>query len=298
MPHPIAFLRPRSVEEAVGMLVEHGDEAKVVAGSTALTIMLRQRLIEPAALVSIGRLADDGLHDIAVVDGAWLRIGALATHREVERSGTARAAIPLLPSVFAKVANIRVRNVATVGGVVAEADYASDPPAALLALDAEIEAKGPGGTRRIAASAFFRAFYTTDLEPTEIVTAVHVPIPAPGTHGVYHKFVTRSSEDRPCVGVVGLIRLADDGRTAIEARAAVAAAAETPQRYPDLEASLAGTDLEDDVLRRVADGYADRIDPLDDMRGSAWYRREMVRVWVRRALESARDAARGAHRPA
>jgi carbon-monoxide dehydrogenase medium subunit len=274
----MAFLRPDTVAEAVGMLVEHGEDAKVVAGSTAITIMLRQRLIEPAALVSIGRLTDAGLRDIDL-DGDQLRIGALVTHREVERDDTTRLTVPLLSRTFATVANVRVRNAATVGGVVAEADYAC-------------------GARRIAARDFFRAFYTTALEPTELVTSVRVPVPAAGTHGVYHKFVTRSSEDRPCVGAVGIVRLAGDGRTAVDARAAVAAAAETPQRFPELDASLIGTELADRDLRRVADAYAERIDTLDDMRGSAWYRREMVRVWVRRALESARDAARAAHQAA
>jgi carbon-monoxide dehydrogenase medium subunit len=126
------------------------------------------------------------------------------------------------------------------------------------------------------------------------VTSVRIPVPAPGTHATYHKFVTRSSEDRPCVGAVGVVRLAADGRTAEDARTAVGAAAEIPQRFTDLEQTLAGTELDEATLRRVADGYAERIDTLDDMRGSAWYRREMVRVWVRRALESARDGARSA----
>jgi carbon-monoxide dehydrogenase medium subunit len=292
MTRPLTFLRPQSVAEAVDMLAEHGEDAKIVAGSTALTILLRQRLIEPAALVSIGRIQEPGLHEIAIDDGV-LRLGALVTHRDVERSPIVREAIPVLAETFAKVANIRVRNAATVGGVVAEADYASDPPAVLLALDADIVATGPNGSRTIPASDFFLAFYSTALEPAEVVTEVRVPIPAPGTGAIYHKFVTRSSEDRPCVGAIGVVRLTADG-TAEDVRAAVGAAAETPQRFPDLEAALVGKQLDDAALRTLADGYAERIDTLDDMRGSSWYRTEMVRVWVRRALESARDRAQEA----
>jgi carbon-monoxide dehydrogenase medium subunit len=295
MTRPVTFLRPTSVAEAVAMLAEHGDDAKVVAGSTALTIMLRQRLIEPAALVSIGRLGDDGLRSITR-DGDALRIGALVTHRAVERDPLVRETIPVLAETFARVANIRVRNQATVGGVVAEADYASDPPAVLLALDAVIEVTGPEGPREIPVADFFVAFYTTALEPTELVIAVRVPIPPAGTHAVYRKFVTRSSEDRPCVGACGIVRLGPDGR-AVDARLSIGAAAEIPQRFPELETDLAGTSLAEADLRRVADAYAERIDTLDDMRGSAWYRREMVRVWGRRALESARDAARGVAAP-
>ena len=289
MPRALSFLRPASVEEAVAMLNEHGDEAKVVAGSTALTIMLRNRLIDPSVLVSIGRLP--GLSDISSDDG-HLTLGALATHRDVELNPIAKERIPVLADTFHKVANVRVRNVATVGGVVAEADYASDPPAVFLALDAEIEAQGPNGKRSIPASEFFLSFYTTALEQNEIVTAVRVPVPQPGTRAVYEKFVTRSSEDRPCVGVAASIRLSADSGTTEDVRVAVGAASETPQRFPDLEQTGVGKEMTEDLARSIAEGYADRIDTLDDMRGSAWYRKEMVKVWVRRALMHALADAR------
>ena len=292
MPRSIAFLRPGSIDEAVAMLSEHGDEAKVVAGSTALTIMLRERLIDPTALVWIGKLPEPELSQIELADGE-LRLGALVRHRDVERDETTKTALPVLAYTFSKVANVRVRNQATVGGVVAEADYASDPPAVFLALDAEIDVHGPNGARTIPMSEFTLSFYTTALEANEIVTRVRVPVPQPGSHAVYHKFVTRSSEDRPCIGVCGIVRLAGDGSTAEDVRVSVGAAAEIPQRFTDLEQQLVGRDLDDAAIRSIADGYAERIDTLDDMRGSAWYRTQMVKVWVRRALEDARTAARG-----
>jgi carbon-monoxide dehydrogenase medium subunit len=293
MPDRLAFHHPASVEEAVRLLDELGDDAKVVAGATALTIMLRQRLIAPAALVSIGRLP--GLDGIEVRDGA-LSIGALVRHRDVERSPVVREHLPMLAHVFAVVANVRVRNAATVGGVLAEADYASDPPAAFLALDAVVEVQGPAGRRDIPIAEFFIAFYETAIAANEIVTGVRVPLLAGGSGAVYEKYVTRSSEDRPCVGVAAVYRAADDG-TCDDLRVAVGAAAETPQRFPDLEATAVGAALDDERIRAIADGYAERIDPLDDMRGSAWYRTEMVRVWVRRAIEHAMVEA-GAGRPA
>jgi carbon-monoxide dehydrogenase medium subunit len=288
----MAFLRPASIDEAIGMLEEHGEDAKVVAGSTALTIMLREKLIEPAALVWIGRLPEPELSSIAVDDGS-LRIGALVTHRDVERDATVKSVLPVLADTFGKVANVRVRNQATVGGVLAEADYASDPPAVMLALDADVEVRGPNGARTIPMNEFTLSFYSTAIEPNEIVTGVRMPVLAAGTGAVYHKFVTRSSEDRPCVGVAGIVRLSPDGSTAADVRVAVGAAAEIPQRFPDLEQELAGKALDDAAIRTIAEGYADRIDTLDDMRGSSWYRTQMVRVWVRRALEDARSAARG-----
>lgn len=292
MPEPLRFYQPTTVDAAVGLLTELGDEAKVVAGATALMILMRQRLIEPSALVSIGSIP--GLDGIAVEDG-HLQLGAMVRHRDVERSELVKAHLPLLAETFAKVANVRVRNAATVGGVLAESDYASDPPAVLLALDAEVEVRGSNGPRTIPIADFFVAFYETALQADEIVTGVRVPIPAPGSGTAYHKFVTRSSEDRPCVGTAAIVRVADDGSCA-DLRVAVGAAAETPQRFPDVEALAAGQRLEPELLARIADAYADRIETLDDMRGSAWYRTEMVRVWVRRALEAARERALAASR--
>src|SRR5712692_897574 len=227
----IALYEPRSVDAAVEVVSAYGEEAKVVAGATAITIMLRQRLIAPRALVSVGRV--EGLRDVREVDG-HIVLGALVTHREVELSPLVRRVVPVLAETFGTVANVRVRNAATVGGVVAEADYASDPPTAFVALDAEIEVRGPRGARRVPATEFFRGFFTTALQPDELVTAVRVPIPDERTRGVYEKFVTRSSEDRPCVGVVALVRLA--GGVCEDLRAAVGAATETPRRYAELEA--------------------------------------------------------------
>jgi carbon-monoxide dehydrogenase medium subunit len=290
MPDRLAFYHPATLDEAVGLLAELGDEAKVVAGSTALTIMLRQRLIAPSALINIGRLP--GLDTIELRDGQ-LALGALVKHRDVELSPLVRQHLPMLAHVFGVVANVRIRNAATVGGVLAESDYASDPPAAFLALDAEVDVHGPDGPRSIQIADFFVAFYETSIQPTEIVTGIRVPLLPVGSGAVYEKFVTRSSEDRPCVGVAAVVGLAGDGSFA-DLRVAVGAAAETPQRFEDLEATARGQVVDDALIRSIADGYAERIEPLDDMRGSAWYRTEMVRVWVRRAIEHALDEARAA----
>jgi aerobic carbon-monoxide dehydrogenase medium subunit len=276
----IALFQPRSLDEAVGVLEAHGDEARPIAGGTALTILLRQGLVRPAALVSLGGIG--GLSGIERANGE-LVLGALVTHRQVELSDVVKQAIPVVADTFGKVANVRVRHAATVGGVLAESDYASDPPAVLLALDAQVDVQGPNGQRSIPIAEFFTGFYETALQPGEIVTRVRVPVLPPGARAVYEKYVTRSSEDRPCLGVIAVIE-PDKGL-----RVAVGAVAETPQRFPELEALARGQKLEDDLIRQIADGYADKIDPLSDMRGSAWYRTEMVRVWVRRAIQHARD---------
>lgn len=289
MSEPLRFYQPTTVDAAIGLLSEIGEDAKVVAGATALTILMRQRLIAPAALISLGSIPD--LDGISVADGQ-LHLGAMVRHRDVELSDVVRTAIPVLAETFSKVANVRVRNAATVGGVLAESDYASDPPAVLVLLDAEIDVRGPNGSRSIPAGEFFVAFYETSLAQDEIVTGVRVPIPPAGSGVAYHKYVTRSSEDRPCVGAAALVREETDG-TVADLRVSVGAAAETPQRFGDVEALAHGQRLDQEFVARIGDGYADRIETLDDMRGSAWYRTEMVRVWVRRAIESARAAAAG-----
>ena len=183
MSQPLAVYHPGSIDDALAILTELGDTAKVVAGSTALTIMLRQGLIEPQALVSIASIP--GLATIAI-DGDELVLGALVRHRDVETSPLVQAGWPVLATTFGLVANVRVRNAATVGGVLAESDYASDPPAVFVALDAAVEVTGPSGRRSVPAAEFFVAFYETVLAGDELVTAVRGadacrPAPAPST---------------------------------------------------------------------------------------------------------------------
>ena len=279
----MAFHEPGSLDEAIELLGDLGDEARIIAGGTALTIMLRQRLVAPAALIHIGLLPD--LDAIAVDDGQ-LSIGALVRHRDVELSPVVRSRLPVLARTFGVVANVRVRNAATVGGVLAESDYASDPPAVFLALDAEVDVRGPAGARTIPIDDFFVAFYETAIAADEIITGIRVPLLPAGAGAVYEKFVTRSTEDRPCVGVAAVVGLDAEG-SCTDLRVAVGAAAETPRRFRDVEATARGARLSPERIAVIAEGYADRIEPLDDMRGSAWYRTEMIRVWVRRAIEHA-----------
>jgi carbon-monoxide dehydrogenase medium subunit len=285
--HP-PVIEVSTVEEAVDALGS-SEDAKVLAGGTALMILLRARLIEPSVFVSIGRI--DGLRKISVED-RQLSLGALVTLDEVANSAVVRAAVPGLAEVFGVVANIRVRCAATVGGLLAEADYASDPPCALVALDADVVIAGPRGTRAVALGDFLVGYYQTVLEEDEIVVAVRVPVEEPGAVAVYEKFRTRSSEDRPCVGVFASARTAADG-TCSSVRLAIGAVSERPERFPELEQMAVGAVLDESVAQQIADGYAERINTLDDMRGSSWYRTEMVRVWGRRALLAAAQPAAG-----
>jgi carbon-monoxide dehydrogenase medium subunit len=277
------LIQPESLPGVWGALGQYGDEAKIIAGGTAVVLMLQQKLIAPEVLISLGRvpnldyirLAEDGLH-----------LGPLALLRDMERSPLVRERYPGLADACGVVGNVRIRNQATVGGNLAEADYASDPPAMLLALDASVTATGPSGPRTIPLSDFFLGFYTTALRPDELITGIFVPALPPDSRTTYLKFQSRSSEDRPCVGVAAVAAF-DDG-TCTDLRVAVGAACETPRRLPEIEALAHGQALTDELVTEIAEQYAANIETLEDLRGSAWYRTQMIRVHVRRALEEMR----------
>jgi carbon-monoxide dehydrogenase medium subunit len=289
----IELLEPRSVDEAVSMIGAHGEDAKIIAGGTALVLMLKNRLVSPAILVSLGRV--DGIGDIRYEPGVGLRLGALATIRQAETSPVVREHFPVLAETFGKVANVRVRNAATVGGNMSEADYASDPPCVLVALRASVVAQGPSGRREIPLTDFFKDFYETELAPDEVLTEVIVPEASARGSLSYLKYVTRSSEDRPCVGACAWIDRDDEGRCR-DLRVTLGAVGATPQEFPEAEAWARGETLRAELVQQIAAHYAQHIDPVSDMRGSAWYRQQMAEVFVRRAIDSALGGIDGQER--
>jgi aerobic carbon-monoxide dehydrogenase medium subunit len=267
-------MAPASLEEALRLRGEHGDDATVLAGGTFLGILLNQGFLSPVAFLSLGRV--DGLDGIAVEDGS-LRLGAMVTHSAVERSATVREGWPVLARAFGLVASPRVRNQATVGGVLADADYASDPPAMLTALGARVRLRSPSGERTVSLEELILGYYETCIAPDELLVEVVVP-PAP-EHAVYRKFRSRSTEDRPCVAVAAT-------RDGVRVRVVVGAVAEVPQQFPDVCALADGRELDPALREEIARRYAERIEPMDDARGSAAYRRRVTAVEVRRALEA------------
>lgn len=276
----VKFAQPGSLDAALALITEAGEGGKVIAGGTAVALMLRNRLIAPDTLVSLDRIENlRGIRSSA--DG--LAIGAMTPLRDVAASAEMRQAFPALAAACADVGNVRVRNQATLGGNLAEADYASDPPTVLLALDASVRVASATGERLVPISEFLVGFFTTDLGPNEILTEVLIPNAHAKKRMVYLKYRSRSSEDRPCVGVAAVAGFDDGLCTGLSL--AVGAACETPQRLSEVEALVKGRPLEASLIQEVADGYADTIEPLEDLRGSAWYRTRMIRVFVRRALE-------------
>ena len=278
------FFEPETLSEVVSLLGEDPDGRKLIAGGTAVVLMLQQRIIAPDALVSLARIPD---LDSIRLSGDSLQICPLVLLRDVAASSEVVRYFPALASACAMVGNVRVRNQATLGGNLAEADYASDPPAMLLALNAVVTAVGRGGERTIPLADFFHGFYTTALTPDEVIQSIIIPILSANTRMTYLKYKSRSSEDRPCAAVAAVASFDDAHCT--DLRVAVGAACEIPRRLPTVEAMAVNQPLSEQLVAEIAEGYVNEIETLDDLRGSAWYRSQMIRVHVRRALEELRD---------
>lgn len=275
------FLEPTTTQEAIALLREHGAAAKLLAGGSAIVLLMQQKLITPDALVSLGQV--DGLRGLAVASDGALSIGAMTPLAEVAADARVRQGWPALALACRSVANVRIRNQATLGGNVAEADYASDPPAALVALNASARVRGPSGERLIPLGEFFLGLYTTALDEDELLTDIVVPPQPERAASTYLKYKSRSSEDRPCVGVAAVVVM--DNSICRAARVAVGAACDVPQRFPELERQLIGQRLTDGAVTGFAAAYADALsEPLSDLRGSAEYRRAMARAHIRRVL--------------
>ena len=274
------YHEPREVAEALDLLVKHGEDAHLIAGGTATVLLLRQGLIRPGHVISLRAIG--ALSGIGRAHDGGLRIGATATHRQAERSADVRALSPALTNAFASVATVRIRNQATVGGSLAHADPAQDPPPMLAALGAAVTAVSPRGARSIAVEDLAIDHFTTTLAADEIITEVVVPRLAPRTRATYVKFLPRTADDYATVSVAAAMRLAD-GAVA-DTRIVLGAVGPTPIRARAAEAALAGAKPSRERLARAAALVRDEVDPLDDLRGSAEYKREMARVWTERAL--------------
>ena len=274
------LVEPRSLSEACATLANDSD-TKVVAGGTALLTIIKQGLLLPKILVNLKKINDASAITFDPVQG--LRIGALATINEIENSEIVKTHYPALGEACHVVANIRIRNMATLGGNLAHGDYQSDPPTVLAALDARIELMSAGKVRQLALSDFQLGSYETALQPGELLAAVMIPPLPTGMTGHYVKFTTGSSEERPCVGVAALARI--EKGICHELRLAVGAVSTKPVRIA-AENLATGKALTAELIATIAAAGARTIDPIDDVRGPADYKRHLVGVLTRRALQT------------
>ena len=273
MSDPI-WLRPTTVAEAVALRAEYGDDALVVAGGTFIGVLLSTGFLDsPEAYIALRGI--DALRGVEV-SASELTLGALATHRSVELDeGVKAGGWAGLAETFGVVANVRIRTAATVGGVLADADYASDPPAMLCALDARAVLAGATSERELSIEELILGHYETAIAAEELLVRVRVPKP---TAAAYLKFRSGGSEDRPCVGVAV-------ARRAGRLRIVVGAVSDRPQFLPDVCAIADGAELSAELCDELAERYGRGIEASSDLRGSADYRRRVTRVLVRRALE-------------
>lgn len=281
---PFEYRTPKNIKEVHQELKQFGTEAKLVAGGTALVIMMKQRLVRPSCLVSLRSVR--GLGGIAQKDGG-LRIGGLTTHREVETSSLVRRQNPLLAETYRRVATIRVRNMATVGGGLAHADPNQDPPPTLIALGASVKVTSANGSRTVPLDGFFTDYYETVLKPDEIITEIFVPRLPPNSGGAFLKFLPRTADDYATVSAAAVLTLDKARKTFTDVRIALGSVGTTPIRAREAEAILRGQPVKAEALREAAEKAKQLVDPVSDFRGSAAYKREMAGVFVRRALEAA-----------
>jgi carbon-monoxide dehydrogenase medium subunit len=275
------LLEPRSLAEACSALAADED-ARPIAGGTALLTIIKQGLLAPKLLVNLKKIRDAS--EISFEPGRGIRIGALATISEIESCSIVREQYPVLAEACHVVANIRIRNMATIGGNLAHADYQSDPPTVLAALDARVEIILAKQCRELPLAHFQLGSYETALTPGELVSAILIPPPG-SLKGKYIKFTTGSSEERPCAGVAALVRI--ENGTCRELRLAVGAVSQHPLRISAGEDMARDRVLNRELIERIAAEAARAVNPIDDVRAPADYKRHLVQVLSRRAVGTA-----------
>jgi len=280
-PPAFEYVAARTVDEAVAQLNKHGDGAKILAGGQSLTPMLNFRLVHPEILVDINRIP--GLDKITPQNGGF-RIGALTRHRAIEMSTAIAEKLPVLIAAAGQVGHLAIRNRGTFGGSLAHADPAAEWPMVVLALDGTITTKSAKGGRTIKAKDFFVSYLQSAVEDGEIVTEVTLPGLPPKTGWGFEELCRRPG-DFAIAAVCALVTL--DGGKVKEARISMGGVGPTALRAPEAEALLKGQTIGDDVLKRAAEKAAQASDPSNDVHASADFRRHLVGVLTRRAIQAA-----------
>ena len=282
IPPAFEYLRPATIPEAIALLQQYGDDAKILSGGQSLIPMMKLRLARPAYLIDINRIA--GLSYIKEEDG-HLKIGGLTREAELEHSPIVRAKFPIILDTAHVIADPQVRNLATVAGNLAHGDPANDHPATMLSLRAQIVATGAKGERLIPIEDFFVSLFATALQPHEIVTEIRIPLPPPRSGGAYFK-LERKVGDFATAAVAAQVSL-DSGGTCRQVGIGLTNVGPTPLKARHAEAFLCGKQLDDGNIRQAAQMAADEAQPSSDLRGPAEYKKGLVRELAARALSRA-----------
>jgi aerobic carbon-monoxide dehydrogenase medium subunit len=283
------YLEPVTIAEACALLKQYAGEAKVFAGGSHLTILMKQGLYQPKTLVNIKKISE--LKGITYDSNEGLRIGALVTHREIETSPLVREKFPVLCEAEREVANIRVRNMGTVGGNLASGEPLTDLSQIFIALDGKAKISGPNRDRTIPVEELFIDFYTTSLAEDEILTQVVVP-PLPARSSIeYIRFSSSSVVDKPSAGVAVRLTLGNSGNAIQTARIVLGCVGATPVRARKAEALISGKKLIPELVEEAGSVASEECSPTSDLRGSEQYKRAIVRTLVKRAAVEAYERA-------
>jgi carbon-monoxide dehydrogenase medium subunit len=286
IPAAFDYVAPQSLDEAIRALVSHGDDAKLLAGGHSLLPLMKLRLASPKLLIDISRIP--GLREIEQ-QGDKITIGALATHYQVESSELLKEKCPLLPQAARAIGDVQVRNRGTIGGSLAHADPAADMPAAILALGAELRARGPAGDRWLKAEEFFVDLMATALSPTEVLTEIRVPVLSGRCGSAYLKFAQKAS-GFAIVGVAVWLKLDGKG-VAEEIGIGVSGLNARPFRAKGVEERLRGNKLARGSVEQASFQVTQGADPLDDIHASAEFRAHLARLFTARAIQEAAKRA-------
>ena len=286
IPPAFEYLRPKTLPEAVAMLQQHGDDAKILSGGQSLIPMMKLRLARPSHLIDINRVT--GLSYVKE-DGGFLKIGGLTREAELESSNVVRAKYPLLLDTAAVIADPQVRNLATVGGNLAHGDPANDHPATMLALGAQVVATGAKGERVIAIDDFFVSLFTTALQHDEILTEIRIPIPPPRSGGAYVKMERKVGDFATAATAVQLTL--DDKGAVQKIGIGLTNAGGTPLRAKRAEDVLRGKKPDAVTIAQAAQLASDDADPSADLRGPAAYKKGLIKELTKRAITRALERA-------
>jgi carbon-monoxide dehydrogenase medium subunit len=286
IPQSFEYFRPGTLAEAIALLQEHGDGAKILSGGQSLIPMMKVRLARPEFIIDINRLAD--LQYIKE-EGGYLKIGGLTREADLDSSSLIRSKYPIILDTAATIADPQVRNLATVGGNLAHGDPANDHPATMLALGAEIIATGQGGERTIPITNFFLSVFTTALEHGEILTEIRIPIPPSASGGAYFK-LERKVGDFATVGVAAQVTLDGNG-VCRRAGIGLTNVGATPIKAGRAEDFLVGKTVDERQISQAAQLAAEEAQPSSDLRGPAEYKVSMIRELTKRALVRASERA-------
>ena len=282
IPPSFEYLRPNTIPEAIAMLQQHGDDAKILSGGQSLIPMMKLRLARPAILIDINRIS--GLSHIKE-EGGFLKIGGLTREAELEASPLVRSKYPILADTTHVIADPQVRNLATVGGNLAHGDPANDHPATMLALGAQVVANGPKGERVIPIEAFFLSLFTTALKPDEILTEIRIPIPPARSGGAYLKLERKVGDFATAAVAVQLT--VDEQGACRNIGMALTNVGATPVKAKKAEGFLQGKKLDDAAIAQAAQLASDEAEPSADLRGPVEYKKGLVRELAKRALTRA-----------